>query len=163
MGRPRPWQLHYTYPTTGQAGVVAFAEQEGAERQAREILASASARGLPVVLTTGHRDQGVKAQHAADVNAVRVRREARPGSLPYGMTLDVFVSVPNPDDPHDWPIFEGPAREAGSRLIAGSYAANIDDVEGPDDADPVAITLHVDDNGTVSIFLADEQPDSDPA
>ena len=33
------------------------------------------------------------------------------------------VSVPNPDDPFEMPIYEGPASGAASRLVPGSYTA----------------------------------------
>ena len=40
------------------------------------------------------------------------------------------VAVPNPDDPFDMPIYEGPAAGANTKLIPGSYAAyGLDDSE----------------------------------
>lgn len=42
------------------------------------------------------------------------------------------VSVPNPDDPFDMPVYEGPAAGASSRLVPGSYAAyGMDDDQTP--------------------------------
>lgn len=42
------------------------------------------------------------------------------------------VTVPNPDDPFDMPIYEGPASGASSRLIPGSYTAyGMDDDQTP--------------------------------
>lgn len=38
-------------------------------------------------------------------------------------SMDTPISVPNPDDPTDMPIYEGPAGEAADRLVPGTYSA----------------------------------------
>lgn len=43
------------------------------------------------------------------------------------MTTDRWVSVPNPDDPLDLPIYEGLASEAYGKLIPGEYRTNDED------------------------------------
>lgn len=53
------------------------------------------------------------------------------------------VTVPNPDDPFDVPIFDGPAQDAGKFLVPGSYTAY-----GIDDPD-IAYLLTVPDPGAI--------------
>lgn len=53
------------------------------------------------------------------------------------------VTVPNPDDPFDMPIYEGPAAGAAAKLVPGSYAAF-----GVDDTD-AAYLLTVPDPGRI--------------
>jgi hypothetical protein len=53
------------------------------------------------------------------------------------------VTVPNPDDPFDVPIFDGPAQDAGKHLVPGSYTAY-----GIDDPD-MAYLLTVPDPGAI--------------
>lgn len=52
----------------------------------------------------------------------------------------VEVSVPNPDDPRDMPIFEGPANRAHEFLITGQYPATINDPYSGNEYD---VMLHV--------------------
>lgn len=49
----------------------------------------------------------------------------------------IEVTVPNPDDPFDMPIYEGPAAGAAARLIPGSYTAYGMD----DDSTPYLLTV----------------------
>lgn len=48
----------------------------------------------------------------------------------------IEVTVPNPDDPFDMPIYEGPAAGATGRLVPGSYTAY-----GLDDETPYLLTV----------------------
>lgn len=55
----------------------------------------------------------------------------------------ISVTVPNPDDPFDLPIFDGPASDAAKLLVPGTYTAY-----GVDDPD-VAYLLTVPDPGSI--------------
>lgn len=82
------------------------------------------------------------------------------------------VTVPDPDDPFAMPIFDGPAADAATMLIPGSYTAY--GVDDPDIAylltvpDPGAITWTAHSDGTrdavvegvqVTVALFDEEAD----
>lgn len=56
----------------------------------------------------------------------------------------IAVTVPNPDDPFDMPIFDGPAQDAAKMLVPGTYTAyGVDDPE-------IAYMLTVPDPGSIA-------------
>jgi hypothetical protein len=62
------------------------------------------------------------------------------------------VTVPDPDDPFGMPIYEGPAADAGGRLVPGMYPAYASDDDDPTDyvlvvPDPAAVVWVDDPSG----------------
>lgn len=47
-----------------------------------------------------------------------------------------FVTIPNPDDPRDMPIYEGDPLKAAARLVPGVYHGTADYTELTGESDP---------------------------